>query len=274
MKIYLAFILLAISILKAVELQQPKKYDEQNITGWVMSEKLDGIRGFWNGKKMMTKKGYKIHLPDYFTKNFPSFALDGELWIDRDSYEEVQAIVLDDIPSNEWKKVTYNIFEVPNVEGNFTQRLHKARDWFYNHPNSFVKIVTQKKCYSKNELLAFLDIVVKKGGEGVIVKNPNLPYFYGRSKEILKVKKYSDAEAKIIEINSGKGKYHRMMGSLTVQMQDGTLFKVGTGFTKEERITPPKPGSIITFKYYGWTKNHKPKFATFMRVRDEKTIER
>ena len=58
-------ILLFLSIYTfAVELQKPKVYNgDENIVGWLMSEKLDGIRGYWNGKELQTRRGKKIYSP-------------------------------------------------------------------------------------------------------------------------------------------------------------------------------------------------------------------
>lgn len=43
-------------------------------------------------------------------------------------------------------------------------------------------------------------------------------------------------------------------------------FKIGSGFKDSERENPPKIGSIITYKFYGRTKNDLPKFPVFLRV--------
>ncbi len=64
----------------------------EDIKGWLMSEKLDGIRAYWNGAQLLTRKGKKIHIPKYFSKNFPPFALDGELWTKRADFESIQNI--------------------------------------------------------------------------------------------------------------------------------------------------------------------------------------
>ena len=271
---YFIFVILLMTLgAEGFELQKANIYHEQNVTGWLMSEKLDGIRGLWNGKMFMTKRGYRIDAPDYFMKNFPPFALDGELWIARGAFEEVQSVVLDENPSDRWKQVTYNIFEVPDAEGNFTIRLAKVKQWFYEHPNSYVKIIPQKVCLGTKALRAFLKGVVEKGGEGVMVKDPKSVYFSGRSSKILKVKMFSDAEGEVIAINPGKGKYSGMMGSIRVRMNDGIEFNIGSGFSDKIRKKPMKTGDIVTFKYYGRTKNNKPKFASFLRVRNSKTID-
>ncbi len=254
------------------ELQLPRIYTDQNISGWLMSEKLDGIRGYWDGKVLRTKQGYRIYAPQYFTKQFPPFALDGELWIGRGAFEAVQSVVLDDEPSHAWKKVTYNIFEVPGAKGGFLNRLKKAENWFHEHPSQYVRIVRQYPCHDRKALESFLSDVMKKHGEGVILKEPRALYHTGRSAKILKVKSYYDAEGKVVAIHPGKGKYKNMMGSLTIEMENGKRFRLGNGFKREERIKPPKIGQYVTYKYYGLTKNGLPKFAAFLHIREAKTF--
>jgi len=45
-----------------------------------MSEKLDGIRAYWNGTHLISRDGKIIYAPKWFTKNYPPFEIDGELW--------------------------------------------------------------------------------------------------------------------------------------------------------------------------------------------------
>jgi DNA ligase-1 len=96
-----------------------------------------------------------------------------------------------------------------------------------------------------------------------------MPYHTGRSAHVLKVKKFADMEGVVIGLNKGKGKYKTMMGSLTLELKNGIVFKLGTGFTDEIRKKPPLLGTIVTFKYHGFTKTGKPKFASFLRMRPD-----
>ncbi len=193
---------------KELNLQKAKRYrGNENITNWFMSEKLDGIRGFWDGNTLLTRTGRKINPPQWFLENFPPFALDGELWSGENQFEYIQSTVFDKIPSDQWRKVSYNVFEVPNATGDFPARLRKARKWFKRYPNKYVRIIPQIKCLDKKHLQKFLKEVRSKGGEGVILKNPNLDYHTGRSPYVLKVKISEDMEGEVIAINEGKGKY-------------------------------------------------------------------
>jgi DNA ligase-1 len=250
---------------KPLLLQKPKCYDDQNISGWMMSEKLDGIRAIWDGKTLHTRNNHIIHAPDWFVKHFPPFSLDGELWTKRGEFEKIQSIVLDDKPTEAWREITYNVFEVPHAKGNFLERLALVKPYH----DSYLKTIKQIKCRDKIDLLSFLKEIEAKGGEGVIVKNPQLAYFGGRSKEILKVKSFKDMEGVVIGYREGKGKYKNQLGSLRVRLENGVEFNLGSGFSDIERKSPPNIGDIITFKYYGLTKQGKPKFASFMRIREK-----
>lgn len=249
-----------------LDLQKALVYKgNENITGWYMSEKLDGIRGYWNGTQLLTRNGNIINAPKWFVHNFPPFELDGELWSSRNNFEFIQSVVIDTNPSDFWKKITYNIFEVPNQKGNFKDRLEKAKAWFEINKNKHVKIIPQMVCTGKNHLDEFLKQVESKGGEGVIVKDPSQKYHTGRTPYVLKVKNFNDMEGIVIGINPGKGKYKNMMGSLRVKLDNGIIFNLGSGFSDAERADPPKINSCVTFKYYGFTKNGIPKFPSFLR---------
>ena len=265
MKALLLFLIINLSICAAPlqQLQHAKIYKDQNISGWMMSEKLDGIRGYWDGKAFYSKGGKKLSPPTNFTKNFPSFALDGELWSKRQDFETIQSKVLKH--ESQWKGISYNVFEVPNAQGDFFTRLNRVKKWFKEHPNSHVHIIPQYICKGTNHLNNYVNEIVARGGEGAMVKDPTLNYIAGRTSAILKVKQAQDMEGKIIAIN-----YQRdgtCLKSLTMQLDNGVVFKLGNGFSKKARKNPPPIDTLVTFKYYGFTKLGKPKFASFMRVR-------
>ncbi|XPV69614.1 MAG: DNA ligase [Halarcobacter sp.] len=262
-------VLLFLSIFAfAQEIQKPMVYKgDENIQEWLMSEKLDGIRAYWNGKELLTRKGKKIYPPKWFIKNFPKFELDGELWSKRSDFENIQSIVMDKTPSKKWENISYNIFEVPHAKGNFKQRLQKIKQWFEKNKNPKVVIIKQIKIKNKNHLDKFLKDIISKGGEGVIIKNPLPSYESGRSANILKVKKFQDMEGEVVAINISKKT--KVLKSLVVKLKNGIKFNLGIGFSKNQRENPPKIGSIVTFKYYGFTKKGKPKFASFLHLRED-----
>jgi len=245
------------------ELLLLKVYKDQNITGWVMSEKLDGIRAYWDGKNLISRGGKIIHAPKYFTKDYPPFSIDGELWSKRGDFENISSIVRDKIPSKKWHQIKHYIFEVPNAKGGLFMRLKKAKPY----AGKYIQIITQKYIKNKDDLQKFLKSVEKLGGEGVVVRDPNAEYINKRTSKALKVKSFYDTECEVTKIFKGKGKYKNIMGSVECKLLNGTIFKIGSGFSDKERKNPPKVGDIVTFKYKEMTKYDKPRFPIFLRVR-------
>ncbi len=239
--------------------------DSKEVVGWVMSEKLDGIRGFWTGEELLTRGGNKLNPPKWFIANYPSFSIDGELWTKRADFENISSIVRSKNPDDRWKNITHNIFEVPNQSGGLLERLGVLHEFLASNPNLPIKVIPQVKINNKTQLSDFLEEVTKNKGEGVVVRNPETLYQTGRLSSALKVKKYFDTECKVLEILPGKGKYQNMMGSVLCQTQEGKQVKIGSGFKDKDRNDPPAIGSEITFKYYGFTKKGKFKYPVYLR---------
>jgi DNA ligase len=246
-----------------------KKHD---IAGWLLSEKLDGVRGYWDGRQLWSKNGRLLHPPAAFVENLPGFALEGELWAGRGTYEKTVSIVLQQEAHEGWLQLKFAIFDVPGEDGGFTRRLQKARDWFTAHPSPYAFIIAQTPVRDESQLQEELQRVQKLGGEGLIVRAPNALYAAGRSTEILKVKGYQDTEAVVVGHLPGQGKNSGRLGALLAELPNGIRFKIGTGFSDEERKSPPRIGEVITFKFYGYYPSGIPKFPSFLRIRRDKDL--
>ncbi len=258
----IVFLITFFTFLSASPLQLAKVYNRDiNVTNWFISEKLDGVRAYWNGNELLSRQGNSFNAPDFFTKNFPNFELDGELWTRRGNFENIISIVKS---GKRWNNLTYNIFEVPNADGNFTKRLSKIENYLKTNINKYIKIIPQITCKNLEHLKYIFENLILNGAEGIMVKNPFINYEMGRSENLLKLKPYFDAEAKVIGYRKGRGKYKGFMGSILVEFNH-KKFYIGSGFSDIERKNPPKIGSIITFKYNGFTKNKIPKFPVFLR---------
>ncbi len=257
----------------ALEIMLPQVYTENiDVSNWLVSEKLDGVRGYWDGKILLSKNNIPFHPPTAFVNNFPPFALEGEIWGGRGTFEKTISIVKKQQPHDGWLDLKFAIFDVPQATGGFTRRLQKAKDWFDNHPSQFAFVISQKTIKDNGQLKTELQRVEKLGGEGLIVRKPNALYTKGRSRDILKVKNFFDMEAVVIAHIGGKGRNRGRLGSLLVELPDKTKFKIGTGFSDEERVNPPLVGSTITFKYYGFFKSGCPRFPSFLRVRPDNLL--
>lgn len=249
-----------------------KTYDKSKaVLGWLMSEKLDGIRGFWNGSELISRGGKRLNPPLWFIKNYPPFAIDGELWTKRGDFENISSIISRKNSDNRWRNITHHIFEVPNQTGGLLARLDILRSYLQDNPNSFIKIISQIPIKSQKQLDDFLNQIVQQKGEGVVVRNPKTAYQTGRLSNALKLKKYYDDECIVVEILAGKGKYIDKMGSIKCQLANGKTLKIGSGFSDIMRENPPKLGTQISFKYYGFTQKDKHKYPVFLRIRTKLT---
>lgn len=247
-----------------------KTYDDsKEVIGWVMSEKLDGIRGFWTGQELLTRGGKRLNPPTWFTQNYPPFAVDGELWTKRGDFENISSIVRSKDSNHRWQQITHHIFEVPNQPGGLLTRLDVLNTYLGNYPVAHLKVLRQTEITDQQQLQDFLAEVVSDKGEGVVVRNPDSLYATGRLSSALKVKKYSDTECVVLKVLPGKGKYLGKMGSVLCQDDNGKQLKVGSGFKDKDRANPPAIGSKITFKYYGLTKKGNYKYPVYLRVRPE-----
>ena len=239
------------------------------VTGWLMSEKLDGVRAYWNGKQLLSRQGNPFIPPDWFIKDFPPFELDGELWIKRGAFEQTVSIVSRDKAGSDWAQITYHIFEVPNQPGGLLSRLGYLQDYLHTHPVSQLTIIPQIPCRGNKHLQSTLNAIVDKGGEGLVVRRPDTAYETGRSSNALKVKVFDDMEGRVIAYKQGKGKYKGMVGALLIELDNHIQFYIGTGLSDAQRQSPPEIGRLITFKYYGFTQKGVPRFASFLRIRDQ-----
>ena len=242
-----------------------------DVTQYLISEKYDGVRAIWDGKQFYTRQGNTIHAPAWFTKDLPKTLLDGELWLARHQFDALSGAVRKDVPIDaEWQSITYNIFELPNANGTFGMRAKRIVEIVKKANLPQLKAVAQFRVKDEAALNLHLKQVVKNGGEGLMLHRADALYETGRSANLLKLKPYFDAEAKVVGHTEGKGKYKGKLGALVVETPEGIRFKLGTGLSDAQRENPPAIGSLVTYTYRDITKNGKPKFARFLRVRDEK----
>ncbi|GAA0220524.1 DNA ligase [Marinomonas primoryensis] len=238
---------------------------------YLVSEKYDGIRAIWTGEVLMTRQGNPIHAPEWFTDKLPTVWLDGELWSKRNDFEFVMSTVRKNTPvDSEWRNIHYMIFDAPDAEKTmtFAERSQRYTQLILDLNLPHVIPIKQFTVSSNQELHRVLDDYVKKGAEGLILHRKLARFESGRTDNLLKLKPHMEAEAKVIKILNGSGKYDGMMGSILVEMPSGIRFKIGSGFSDDERRTPPKLGEYVTYKYHGFTERGIPRFASFLRIRD------
>ncbi|AXB31372.1 DNA ligase [Vibrio campbellii] len=242
--------------------------DGIDISQYWYSEKLDGIRAYWTGQHLVTRNGNRIYAPEWFIRVLPDYPLDGELWAGRGNFHLVQQTVLDKTPiESAWQRIDFMVFDMPYSAGDYRKRYYNIQHLVLAMDAPHIKYVEHRAIQDEKHLFEQLDHISQSDGEGVMLRKVSSRYQAGRGSDLLKLKRFADAEATVIGYKPGTGRLLGMMGAVLVRLTDGTEFYIGSGFTDDVRKSPPKIGSTITFRYNGYTHNGKPRFARFLRER-------
>lgn len=259
------------------------KKKERPIKGWHIYEKIDGIRAVFKNGELVSRYGNKFCAPQEFIERIEwelssSIPLDGEL-IHPGGLQTTGSIVRDQTKKNTmeyWKHIQYIVFDQINEpdyskedysDVPFWVRLDNIKEDLPE--NSNVQILDKLGIISDmSDVHKHLKNIQDKGGEGLMLRDPNANYELGRSWSLIKVKSFEDCEAKIIGYYPGEGKYLGMIGGLVCKLDDGIEFECGTGLSDQDRSSPPSIGSKITIRYMGKTDSGYPRHAVFKGVRN------
>lgn len=236
---------------------------------WV-SEKYDGVRGHWDGQRLRTRGGEPITPPAWFTIGWPDTVLDGELWAGRGRFAQAQSTVRQANASDQaWQQIRFMVFDLPAHPGDFGARLPALQATVARIGQPWVVAVPQQRVPSHTALQALLQRTVRGGGEGLMLHRSASLYRAGRSDDLIKLKTHEDAEARVVAHLPGKGKHAGRLGALLVEMPTGQQFRLGTGLSDADRDTPPAVGRWVTYRFQGTHASGLPRFARFVRIRED-----
>src|SRR5512142_2088221 len=222
------------------------------LEGYWVSEKYDGVRGYWDGRQLWTRGGTRVAAPAWFTAPLPAVPLDGELWAGRGRFELATSTVRSQMPNDAaWREIRFMVFDLPAQPGDFDARLAALRQLLPITAAPWVVPVAQQRATTHEALQALLNKTVKLGGEGLMLHRGGAPYRGERNADLLKVKPYDDAEARVVGHTAGQGRHAGHLGALIVETPEGRRFKLGGGFTDAQRRDPPPVGTWVTYRYNG-----------------------
>jgi len=234
---------------------------------WV-SEKLDGVRAYWDGQSLRFRSGITIAAPGWFIAALPKTALDGELWLGRGRFDALSGIVRRKDPVDaDWRNVQYRVFDLPGAPGTFTERAQRLTEVVAQAQQPWLQAVGQQRVRNAVALHTLLRATLKGGGEGLVLHHANALWSPGRSDALLKLKLQADDEARVVAHLPGKGRNQGRLGALLLEMPDGKRFALGTGFTDAQRTDPPPVGALVTYRYRDLSPKGLPRSASFVRVR-------
>lgn len=239
--------------------------------GFLVAEKFDGVRAFWDGRQLRTRSGQVLAAPAWFLARLPAEQpLDGELWLGRGRFDETSALLRRlQAQDADWRELRYLLFELPGAPGTFTERLEGLRALVQRSAWDQLQLVEQQRIEDAPALQARLDEVIRARGEGLMLHRADAAYVTGRAEVLFKLKPQQDAEALVIGYTPGRGRHAGRVGALRVRDETGREFLLGSGLSDAQRESPPPIGSWVTYTHRGETRRGLPRFATFWRQRDE-----
>lgn len=331
-------------------------YKKQHVAGWYLSEKLDGMRAFWDGGAsrgmpkaevawantgkderyvtppmatgLWSRYGNVIHAPDWWLDSLPAIPLDGELYAGFGFRQDLMRVVKK-IEPGDWSKVKFHCFDMPSYDTVFADghidivnqncvfqniNVIALLDYQPKKETPFRSTYTLLKRHLEDnkiavahpqhklpmqsfmaniEINAWLDKVTDRGGEGLMLRDPNSCWEAHRSHSLLKVKKLHDMEGTVIGYTTGRetdkgSKLLGLMGAMILELPNGKILEL-SGFTDEERSLEPSEavgwavanpgeklpvhfqakhfprGSKVTFRYRDLTKDGIPQEARYWR---------
>lgn len=246
--------------------------DDVPLAEYWVSEKYDGVRGYWDGKQLLTRGGVRIQAPQWFTAGRPEMPFDGELWAGRGRSAQAVSTIRQTQPDDAaWRGIRFMLFDLPAHPGSFSERNSELWRIVAAIRQPWVRHVEQSKVSDVAALCARMARIVKQGGEGLMLHRGAALYRAERSDDLLKFKPFLDAEARVIAHVPGRGKYAGVTGALEVETESGLRFKLGSGLSDGERRQPPALGCWVTYCYNGLNaKTGIPRFARFLRLRGDR----
>jgi len=249
--------------------------DENNPKGYWLSEKLDGVRAWWDGEKMWSRTGRAWNPPPWFKDRLPKdLHLDGELWMKRDAFDETSGICRK-ADTDGWQRINYMVFDITNVSLLYEERLKELKrrlpdgeltpdEIDYHRMGGKVCALPAVQCRGKEHLDELMSHIMDKGGEGLMLRQPKCAYEYGRSRTLYKLKYWYDAEGLVVGQEWGQGEHKGRMGAVRIQMECGKTLTVGSGFSLAQRESwQPSVGKVIRYRFQELTKDGTPRFPIY-----------
>ena len=162
------------------------------VTGWYASEKFNGIRGRWDGVHMRGKSGKIFAVPGWFKRQLPNIPLDGELYAGTGTRPSLSGLARN--PNSVWwDKVCYMVFDIPVPRTVFQQRVLLLANRFKNRRRGVIVPVQHTRLRSIRHARAMFSRVLRRGGEGLVLRHPMSDYKPGRHNTFKKFKPYGIA---------------------------------------------------------------------------------
>src|SRR5262249_57580367 len=115
-----------------------------------------------------------------------------------------------------WRQVRYVVFDAPRLEKGFEARLAFVRECLVSDRPPYAVPHDHQRCKGLDHLRKELDRLEALGGEGLMLRRAGSRYEGGRSATLLKVKRFHDAEARVLQHLAGAGRHNGRLGARLV----------------------------------------------------------
>lgn len=239
-------------------------------SGYWVRERLRGVRAYWTGQRLLDGDGATLTVPDGFTRGFPPIPMDGQLWMGRGSFGRLLAVVHRRVPDpTQWRSLYFMALDLPDHQGPFNQRLRTLRRRVREARAPHLRVPPHARIRTRDELNKELALILKAGGAGLILHRDAALYHHPVKDDLLMMRSYRHAQAKVVAVIHRAGPGDTSMTGLLLRGKGGRRLRLMKGFSAAQRRRPPPIGSIVEYKFYGYNHDGKPRFMSFLRVRQD-----
>ncbi len=249
--------------------------DKTNVRGWYWSEKLDGVRALWKPElgRFVSRSNKPLNVPVSWLSMMSGVTanLDGEFFMGRGRFSDTVSAVRKKNPSEaDFDGLAYVVFDMitSNEVARFDVRLDQARVAI-PRGDPRVYVLPHKIVGCMGDMAGEYERILCSGGEGIMFRNPHMKYEFKRSGNLLKWKASIDGTGTVSGMQPGEGKHEGKMGALFIDaLYEGKAlsFKVGTGFSDEQREAKYPVGTVIRWRGMELTDDDSVRFPVFMCV--------
>eukprot|EP00026_Physarum_polycephalum_P002917 Phypoly_transcript_02926.p1 GENE.Phypoly_transcript_02926~~Phypoly_transcript_02926.p1 ORF type:complete len:773 (+),score=149.17 Phypoly_transcript_02926:98-2416(+) len=188
----------------ALEAPRKQSFSPAN---WLIFEKFDGIRAIWNAEErvLYSRWGKELEIPHFISETFSQYDwLDGEIWFGRERGMRYEAINVSKAAHHlvNWDKFKYVVFDCVSPEMReepYVDRYKKLEGIFPSGKGSYLTLAPYDVCTGKEFAEVLFFALRSRGGEGIILRDPNSAYVNGYSRHLYKYKGFTDAEALVLK---------------------------------------------------------------------------
>ena len=247
-------------------------------------KKYDGVRcvaipnqGLFS--RLKKKFPNLTHIVDEINKLHPNIILDGELYSDTLTFQEIISIVKretlkkgDDEKQLQIKFHVYDIINDHPYDLRCTNLLHVFKRHNFNH----LVLVKTDLCETEDKMKEMHGQYVAEGFEGLMLRNKTGKYANNRSVDLQKYKEFFDMECQIVDYKQGEGLEERcVVWVCQMPSLDGSIkqFSCRPRGTREERSEQflngdSYKGKMLTVRYQEKTDDGLLRFPVGISVRD------